>query len=174
MSAIVNSQNSIFANGGGECPISASFAVGGIDNSKVTEMTFQVVRPSQTVTGNTVAVRNELGGTGEFALIPYAQDAGLVYYRSGHFDVVSLPPDPTCSAYYMTSGFPSVNLTTPVSLRSLLITTPYVYDGSEYYTATVDGRNIVMGSGAYCNLAKAQKENGSIDWVICGSGWYEL
>lgn len=174
MSAIVNSNNVIFSNGGGECPISASFVVGGIDNSKVTEMNFQVVRPSHSVTGNTVTVRNEMGNTGEFALIPYAQDAGLVYYRSGHFDVVSLPPDPTCSALYMTSGNPSVYLTTPASLRSLLITTPYAYDGPEYYTAIVDGRNFVMDSGAYCNLAKAQKSNGSIDWVICGSGWYEL
>lgn len=89
MSVLQNSNNIIFANGGGtgECPISASFVLGGIDNSKVSAMTFQVIRPDQSTTGNTVIVRNEAGASGEFALIPYSDDAtGMLYYNSGDID----------------------------------------------------------------------------------------
>jgi len=174
MSAIVNSNNVIFSNGGGDCPISASFAVGGIDNSKVTEMTFQVIRPSQTVTGNTVFVRNEMGATGEFALIPYAQDAGLVYYRSGHFDVVNLPPDPTCSAYVMTTANPSVTLNPPNSLLNLRITTPHNYDGPSLYTATIDNRQYIMESGCYVDFTKAYDDVNELNWREAGSGYWSL
>ena len=143
MSAIVNSNNVIFANGGGNFRVSASFAIGGIDNSTVSTMTFQVVRPRQSITGNTVIVRNEMGNTGEFALIPYAQDAGLVYYNSGHIDIVSPSPAPTCSAYVMTTANPSVTLNPPNSLLNLRITTPYNYDGPSLYTATINNRQYI-------------------------------
>lgn len=175
MSAIVNSNNVIFANGGGgDFPVSASFAVGGADNAKVSAITYQVVRPSQSLVGNTVTIKNELGSTGQFALIPFAYDAGLVYYNSGHIDLVNMPPEPTCSAFYITTGSPSVDFTTPASLKSLLITTPHVYGASENYTAIIDDKYLVLNSGTYCNLAKAQQEGGSIDWVVCNSGSYDV
>lgn len=89
MSAIVNSQNVTFAVGGGDAkfPVSASFVVGGIDNAEVSSMTFQVVRPTQSVTGNTVTIKNELGSNGEFAMIPYTNQAGVLHYNSGHIAV---------------------------------------------------------------------------------------
>lgn len=174
MSAIVNSNNVIFANGGGDFPVSASFVVGGIDNSTVSTMTFQVVRPRQSVTGNTVTVRNEMGNTGEFALIPYAQDAGLVYYNSGHIDIVSPSPAPTCSAYVMTTANPSVNFTLPNSLINLRITTPYNYDGPQYYTATINNRQYVMESGCYVDFTKAYDDLNELGWHEAGSGYWSL
>lgn len=104
MSAIVNSNNVIFSNGGAsaECPISASFVVGGIDNSKVSAMTFKVVRPTQSLTGNTVTIRNEMGSTGEFALIPYTNEAGPLQYNSGYVSVGS--PYSVSSQTTSTSG----------------------------------------------------------------------
>lgn len=89
--AIVNSNNVIFAKGGGEgnFPVTASFVVGGVDTSKVSAMTFQVVRPSQSTTGNTVTVCNEMGNSGQFALIPFTNDVGTLQYNSGHITVGS-------------------------------------------------------------------------------------
>lgn len=174
MSAIVNSNNVIFANGGGDFPVSASFVVGGIDNSTVSTMTFQVVRPIHSVTGNTVTVRNEMGNTGEFVLIPYAQDAGLVYYNSGHIDIVSPQPDPTCSAYVMTTGNPSVTLNPPNSLLNLRITTPYNYDGPSFYTATIGNRSYTLGSGCYVDFTKAYDEENELGWHEAGSGYWSL
>ncbi len=89
MSAIVNSQNVTFAVGGGDgkFPVSASFVVGGIDNSEVSAMTFQVIRPTPSVTGNTVTIKNELGNSGNFALIPLTDNAGILSYNSGHIEV---------------------------------------------------------------------------------------
>ena len=174
MSSIVNSHNVIFANGGGDFPVSASFVVGGIDNSTVSTMTFQVVRPRQSITGNTVTVRNEMGNTGEFVLIPYAQDAGLVYYNSGHIDIVNTPPAPTCSAYVMTTANPSVNFTLPNSLINLRITTPYNYDGPQYYTATINNRQYVMESGCYVDFTKAYDDVNELNWREAGSGYWSL
>lgn len=89
MSAIVNSQNVTFAVGGGDgkFPVSASFVVGGIDNSEVSAMTFQVIRPTQSVTGNSVTIKNEMGNSGNFALIPLTDNAGILSYNSGHIEV---------------------------------------------------------------------------------------
>ena len=155
-------------------PVSASFVVGGVDDSEVSAMTFQVVRPAQNITGNTVIIKNELGSSGQFAMIPYTQTAGMLAYNSGNITVETMPPEPTCSAYYMTSGFPSVNFVTPNGLRNLLVTTPYAYNGPSNYSAKIDGDQFIMGSGTYANFAKAQKENGTISWVIAGSGYWEF
>lgn len=155
-------------------PVSASFVVGGVDNSEVSSMTFQIVRPTQSITGTTVKIGNESGSTGEFVMVPYIQSNGILAYNSGSITVESMPPDPTCSAYYMTSGFPSVNFVTPNGLRNLLITTPYAYNGPSNYSAKLDGKQFIIGSGAYANFAKAQKEDGTISWVVAGSGYWEF
>lgn len=175
MSAIVNSNNVIFANGaGGNFPVSASFAIGGVDNALVSSMTFQVKRPAVSVTGNTVIINNELGSTGEFALIPYTNDQGIVSYNSGHIEIVNSSDKPTCSAYVMTTANPSVNFTLPNSLVSLRITTPYNYDGPEYYTATINNRQYVLGSGCYADFTKAYDDVNELGWHEAGSGYWTL
>lgn len=175
MSAIVNSNNVIFANGaGGNFPVSASFAIGGIDNALVSSMTYQVIRPTISTTGNTVIIKNELGGSGEFVMIPYTNDHGIVQYNSGHIEIIDNPDKPTCSAYVMTTANPSVTLDPPNSLLHLRITTPYNYDGPEYYTAVVGNNQYVMSSGVYCDFTKAYGESNELDWRKAGSGNYSL
>ena len=80
---------------------------------------------------------------------------------------------PVVSAMYMTTGYPSANITPPASLRQLRITTPYTYTGPSYYSAKIDGQELVMDSGAYYDFNWAVTENG-IKWVVCCSGHYSL
>lgn len=80
---------------------------------------------------------------------------------------------PIVSAMYMTTGYPSANITPPASLRQLRITTPYTYTGPSFYTAKIDGQQQVMDSGAYYDFNQAVTENG-IKWVVCCSGHYDL
>ena len=80
---------------------------------------------------------------------------------------------PVVSAMYMTTGYPSTSIIPPVTLRQLRITTPYTYTGPSYYTAQIDGQELVMGSGAYYDFNRAVTENG-IKWVVCCSGYYNL
>lgn len=81
--------------------------------------------------------------------------------------------NPVVSAMYMTTGYPSANITPPASLRQLRITTPYTYTGPSFYTAKIDGQQQVMDSGAYYDFNQAVTENG-IKWVVCCSGHYNL
>lgn len=173
--AIVNSNNVIFANGaGGNFPVSASFAIGGVDNALVSSMTFQVKRPAVSVTGNTVIINNELGSSGEFALIPYTNDHGIVQYNSGHIEIIDNPDKPTCSAYVMTTANPSVTFDPPNSLVSLRITTPYNYDGPEYYTATINNQPYTLESGCYVDFVKAYDDLNELGWHKAGSGYWSL
>lgn len=80
---------------------------------------------------------------------------------------------PVVSAMYMTTGYPSANITPSIALRQLRITTPYTYTGPSYYSAKIDGQELVMDSGAYYDFNKAVTENG-IKWVVCCSGHYDL
>lgn len=81
--------------------------------------------------------------------------------------------NPVVSAMYMTTGYPSTSIITPVTLRQLRITTPYTYTGPSYYTAQIDGQQQIMDSAAYYDFNKAVTENG-IKWVVCCSGNYSL
>lgn len=176
MSAIVNSQNVTFAVGGGDgkFPVSASFVVGGIDNSEVSAMTFQVVRPSVSITGITMKVENESGSTGEFALIPASNSVGFVKYNGDKTISIMDPPSPVCSAYAMTTGNPNVTFNTPSTLKHLRVTTPYNYYGPSFYTATLDNRTYTMGSGCYVDFTKAYGEDDELEWHEAGSGYWSL
>jgi hypothetical protein len=71
--------------------MSASFALGGPDMSKVNEMVFSVTRPSHDVTGNNLHVKNEMGVERDFTMIPHTDENGILMYNSGHIDVVECP-----------------------------------------------------------------------------------
>lgn len=177
MSAIVNSQNVTFAVGGGDgkFPVSASFVVGGIDNSEVSAMTFQVVRPSVSITGITMKVENESGSTGEFALIPANSNvAGFVRYNGDKTISITNPSPPVCSAYAMTTGNPSVAFNPPDSLLHFRVTTPYNYYGPSLYTATIDNRSYMLESGCYVDFTKAYDEDNELGWHEAGSGYWSL
>ena len=179
MSAIVNSNNVTFAVGGGDgkFPVSASFVVGGIDNSEVSAMTFQVVRPSVSITGITMKVENESGSTEEFTLIPANSNvAGFVRYNGDKTISITDPVTvtPVCSAYAMTTGNPSAAFTPPDTLMHLRVTTPYNYYGPSLYTATIDNRTYTMGSGCYVDFTKAYNEEGVLGWHEAGSGYWSL
>lgn len=179
MAALHNSNNVIFTVGGGDgkFPVSASFAVGGIDNSEVSAMTFQVVRPSQGVTGITMKVDNESGSTREFTLIPANSNvSGFVRYNGDKTITVIDPAavTPVCSAYAMTTGNPSAAFNTPNSLLHFRVTTPYNYDGPSLYTATIDNRTYTIGSGCYVDFTKAYNEENVLGWHEAGSGHWSL
>lgn len=71
--------------------MSASFALGSPDMSKVNEMVFSVTRPSHDVTGNNLHVKNEQGVERDFTMIPHSDENGILMYNSGHIDVVECP-----------------------------------------------------------------------------------
>jgi hypothetical protein len=176
--AIVNSNNVIFANGGGSnFPVSASFAVGGVDNSTVSSMTFQIVRPSQTITGITMKVGNELGSSGEFTLIPAdSTEVGFIRYNGNKTISITNPATitPVCSAHAMSTGNPSVTFNLPDTLMHFRVTTPYNYDGPQYYTATINNHQYVMESGCYVDFTKAYNDLNELDWHEAGSGYWSL
>lgn len=177
MAALHNSNNVIFANGGGKFPVSASFAVGGIDNSEVSAMTFQVVRPSQSVTGITMKVDNESGSTREFTLIPANSNvSGFVRYNGDKTITVIDPAavTPVCSAYAMTTGNPSVTFNPPNSLLHFRVTTPYNYNGPSIYTATINNSTYTIESGCYVDFTKAYNEEDVLGWHEAGSGHWSL
>lgn len=175
--AIVNSNNVIFSNGGGNFPVSASFAVGGIDNSTVSSMTFQVVRPTPSITGNTVIIKNEQGSSGEFTLIPaYPNVFGYVKYNGDKTISITNPSvvTPVCSAHAMTTGEPSVTFDPPDTLMHFRVTTPYNYYGPSLYTATIGNRSYTLGSGCYVDFTKAYDEENELGWHEAGSGYWSL
>ena len=178
MSSIVNSNNVIFANGGGagEFPVSASFVVGGIDNSEVSAMTFQVVRPTPSLTGITMNVRNEMGSSGEFALIPASTNVGFVKYNGDKTITITNPATvtPVCSAHAMTTGNPSETFNLPGTLMHFRITTPYNYYGPSLYTATINNRSYMLESGCYVDFTKAYGEDDELEWHEAGSGYWSL
>lgn len=177
MSAIVNSNNVIFANGGGNFPVSASFAVGGVDNSTVSSMTFQVVRPTPSITGNTVIIKNEQGSSGEFTLIPATlNDIGYVRYNGDKTITITNPSviTPVCSAHAMTTAEPSVTFNLPDTLMHFRVTTPYNYYGPSSYTATINGRSYTLDSGSYVDFSKAYDEGNELGWHEAGSGRWSL
>ena len=178
MSSLVNSQNVIFANGGGEgkFPVSASFVVGGIDNSEVSAMTFQVVRPTPSLTGITMNVRNEMGSSGEFALIPASTNVGFVKYNGDKTITITNPATvtPVCSAHAMTTGNPSETFNLPGTLMHFRITTPYNYYGPSLYTATINNRPYMLESGCYVDFTKAYGEDDELEWHEAGSGYWYL
>ena len=178
MSSLVNSQNVTFAVGGGSnFPVSASFVVGGIDNSTVSSMTFQVVRPTPSITGNTVIIKNEQGASGEFALIPAVSNAfGYVRYNGDKTITITNPSavTPVCSAHAMTTGNPSETFNLPGTLMHFRITTPYNYYGPSLYTATINNRSYMLGSGCYVDFTKAYGEDDELEWHEAGSGYWSL
>lgn len=179
MAALHNSNNVTFAVGGGDAnfPVSASFVVGGIDNSEVSSMTFQVVRPTPSLTGITMKVDNESGTTGEFTLIPADLNlTGFVRYNGDKTITITDPATvtPVCSAYAMTTGNPSVAFNLPDALMHFRITTPYNYQGPSSYTATIDDRPYVVTSGGYVDFTKAYDEENELGWHEAGSGRWSL
>jgi hypothetical protein len=175
--AIVNSNNVIFTNGGGNFPVSASFAVGGVDNSTVSSMTFQVVRPTPSITGNTVIIKNEQGSSGEFALIPTVSNVvGYVKYNGDKTISITNPSvvTPVCSAHAMTTAEPSVTFNLPGTLMHFRVTTPYNYDGPSLYTATIGNRSYMLESGCYVDFTKAYDEENELGWHEAGSGYWSL
>jgi len=177
MAALHNSNNIIFANGGGNFPVSASFAVGGIDNSTVSSMTFQVVRPTPSITGNTVIIKNEQGSSGEFTLIPAISNVvGYVKYNGDKTISITNPSvvTPVCSAHAMTTAETSVTFNLPDTLKHFRVTTPYNYDGPSFYTATIGNRSYTLGSGCYVDFTKAYDEENELGWHEAGSGYWSL
>ena len=71
--------------------MSASFVIGGIDNSKVANYQISIDRPSVGTTGYNLHVENELHNTADFTLIPHKNEKGWLTYNSGHIEVVQAP-----------------------------------------------------------------------------------
>jgi len=76
---------------GNDANMSASFAVGGIDNSKVTNYQISISRPADGTTGYNLHVENEIHNSADFSLIPHRDEQGWLSYNSGHIEVVQAP-----------------------------------------------------------------------------------
>jgi hypothetical protein len=81
--------------------------------------------------------------------------------------------NPVVSAMYMTTGYPSANITPPITLRQLRITTPCTWTGPSSYSAKIDGSEYIMESAAYYDFNKVATIDG-IEWAICCSGYYYI
>ena len=76
---------------GNDANMSASFVLGGIDNSKVSNYQISINRPAAGTTGYNLHVENELHNSADFTLIPRNNEKGWLSYNSGHIEVVPAP-----------------------------------------------------------------------------------
>ena len=76
---------------GNNANMSASFVLGGIDNSKVSNYQISINRPAVGTTGYNLHVENELHNSADFTLIPRKNEKGWLTYNSGHIEVVQAP-----------------------------------------------------------------------------------
>ena len=192
--AIHNSNNVIFANGGSSGNPVYYVHTASIELDKVKEVIQNsgVVIPFYSVMGGSyffnldtqAAAGNKRGYTfvndsissqmrcfvWESGVSGQADYATGVDMATSYYQV----PDQTCSAYVMTTSNPSVTLNPPNSLLNLRITTPYNYDGPQYYTATIDNRQYIMESGCYVDFTKAYDDLNELGWHKAGSGYWSL
>lgn len=192
MSAIVNSNNVIFANGGAGNPVyyvhTASIEY---DKVKDTIQNSGVVIPYYTVMGGAYLFNidtqtlagSKRGYTFTNASISSQQKcfvwesgvSGEESYATGvDMGTSHLELTPACSAYTMTTGTPSVTFNLPNALIHLRVTTPYNYSGPSSYTATIDDRSYTLDSGSYVDFTKAYDEENDLGWHEAGSGRWSL
>ena len=147
--AIVNSNNVIFANGGGAGNPVYYVHTANVEYDKVRDVIAKsgMVVPFYSVMGgvyyfniDTVSVAgtkrgyafvNDSVSSQQRCFIWESGVSGEETYATGVDMATSYLDKPTCSAYVMTTANPSVTFDPPNSLVSLRITTPYNYDGPE-------------------------------------------
>lgn len=193
--AIVNSNNVIFANGGSSGNPVYYVHTANVEYDKVRDVIAKsgMVVPFYSVMGgvyffniDTVSVAgtkrgysfvNDSISSQMRCFIWESGVSGEETYATGvdmATSYLELPDKPTCSAYVMTTGNPSVTFNPPNSLLNLRITTPYNYDGPAYYTATIDNRQYTLESGCYVDFTKAYDDVNELGWREAGSGYWSL
>ena len=177
MPAIVNSNNVIFANGGGAGSndnLKFSNVIGGPDMSDASAVV-SVNRVNEPLTMDWVKLEltNEYGNTGSFTLIPANMGSGYLYaYGNGALAIKSVNSSPIwCHAF--TTSSPSVTTTKSGDYKEVHLSTPYDYYGPSEFTANIDGQNFVMSSGAYAEMVW-QNVEGTNKWCITRSGYYNI
>lgn len=174
MSAIVNSNNVIFANGGGASNDNLKFSnvVGGIDDSPASA-DISLQRTQAYTTYYRMNVTNESGNTASFTLIPTDTTSGFLYIGGDGSITTKVVNSSPIWCHAFTTSSPSVTTTKSTDYKEVHLSTPYDYDGPANYTAVIDGQNFVMGSGTYTNMVW-QNVEGTEKWCITDSGNYRI
>lgn len=176
MSAIVNSNNVVFANGGGASNDNLKFSkvLGGADNglaSAQIELT-KIISPV-TMQYYQMSVVNENNSTETFSMIPTGIGSGLLYaVGNGPITTAHVNSSPIW-CYAFSTGTPSMTTFKSDEYKEVHLSTPYDYYGPSMYTANIDGQNFVLGSGAYANMVW-QNVEGTDRWCVTNSGYYSI
>lgn len=174
MSTIVNSQNVTFAKGGENSNDNLKFSnvIGGIDNGPASAA-ISLQRTQQYTTYYRMVVTNETGNTGSFTLIPTNMTSGLLYIGGDGSISTKVVNSSPIWCYAFDTATPSLVTTKSADYSEVHLSTPYNYYGPSTFTATIDGQNFVMGSGAYANMVW-QNVEGTDKWCVTNSGYYNI
>lgn len=176
MSSIVNSQNVTFAVGGGASNDNLKFSkvIGGADNGPASAQIglTKIVSPV-TMQYYKMSVVNENNNTETFSMIPTSIGSGFLYAAgNGPIITANINSSPIW-CYAFSSGMPSMTTTKSGDYKEVHLSTPYDYNGPSMFTATIDGQNFVLSSGAYVNMVW-QNVEGTDRWCVTNSGNYSL
>lgn len=174
--AIVNSNNVIFANGGGAGNDNLKFSkvLGGADNGPASaQIDLNKIVSPFTMQYYEMSVVNENNNTETFSLIPTGIGSGVLYaVGNGPITTAHINSSPIW-CYAFSTGTPSMNTTKSGEYKEVHLSTPYAYDGPSDFTATIDGQNFILGSGAYANMVW-QNVEGTDKWCVTDSGYYNI
>lgn len=176
MSAVVNSNNVVFAVGGGASNDNLKFSkvIGGVDNGPASAQIglTKIVSPFNMQYYN-MSVVNENNNTETFSMIPTSIGSGFLYaVGNGPITTANINSSPIW-CYAFSAGAPSMSTTKSGEYKEVHLSTPYDYNGPSMFTATIDGQNFVLSSGAYANMVW-QNVEGTDRWCVTNSGNYSL
>ena len=176
MSAIVNSNNVVFANGGGASNDNLKFSkvLGGADNGPASAQIglTKIISPV-TMQYYEMSVVNENNNTETFSMIPTSIGSGFLYaVGNGPIITAQINSSPIW-CYAFSTGTPSMSTTKSGDYKEVHLSTPYDYNGPSMFTANIDGQNFVLGSGAYANMVW-QNVEGTDQWCVTNSGYYSI
>lgn len=176
MSAIVNSNNCVFAVGGGASNDNLKFSkvIGGVDNGPASAQIglTKIVSPFN-MQYYKMSVVNENNNTETFSMIPTSIGSGvLCAVGNGPITTAKINSSPIW-CYAFSTGTPSMSTTKSGDYEEVHLSTPYDYSGPSMFTATIDGQNFVLSSGAYANMVW-QNVEGTDKWCVTNSGHYSF
>lgn len=148
--------------------------LGGADNGPASaQIELDRIQSPFTMTYYQMVLDNEGGSHKSFTLIPTDIGSGLLYaVGNGPITTANINSSPIW-CYAFSTGTPSVTTTKSGDYKEVHLSTPYDYNGPSMFTASIDGQNFVLSSGAYANMVW-QNVEGTDKWCLTDSGYYDI
>jgi len=174
--AISSINGSALAGGGGGSNDNLKFSkvIGGTDNGPASAQIrlTKIVSPF-TMQYYDMSVVNENNNTEKFSMIPTGIGSGFLYaVGNGPIITANINSSPIW-CYAFSTGTSAMSATKSGDYTEVHLSTPYDYNGPSKFTATIDGQNFVLGSGAYANMVW-QNVEGTDQWCVTNSGYYSI